>query len=156
MRLLDQSELLGGSVAKANLFAGAWVSDGKHSPPNCQRQRRARTLTPPPPRNVEQPQACSISQTSLMCVCNQKCINCTVGSLARPHKSVNTQLHVSAIWRTIECQPRPDTPIQGLLLLRLRCFVRQHGSVSSAQSPLDELDDGSDAKANTPRRCLGQ
>ena len=35
---------------------------GKHSPPECQRQRRARTLTPPPPRTVRQPQACTISR----------------------------------------------------------------------------------------------
>ena len=27
-----------------------------------------------------------------LCVCNQMCINCTVVSQARPHKSVNTQL----------------------------------------------------------------
>ena len=38
----------------------------KHSPPECQRQRRASTLSPPPPRTVEQLQACSISRKSLM------------------------------------------------------------------------------------------
>ena len=39
---------------------------GKHSPLACQRQRRARTLRPPPPRTVEQPQACSISRRTFM------------------------------------------------------------------------------------------
>ena len=35
---------------------------GKHSPSECRRQTRARTLTTPLPRTVEQPQACSTSR----------------------------------------------------------------------------------------------
>ena len=56
-------------------------------------QRRARTLSRPPPCTVEQPspQACSISRGA-SCVCNQMCINCTIVSQARPRKSVNNQL----------------------------------------------------------------
>ena len=36
---------------------------GKHSPLKCQRHRRARTLSLPSPRTVEQPQPCSISRS---------------------------------------------------------------------------------------------
>ena len=44
----------------------------KHSPPECQRQRRApRTLSLPPPHTVQQPQACSISR-SLMAASLQR------------------------------------------------------------------------------------
>ena len=40
---------------------------GKHSPPpECRRQRRAHTVSPPPPRTVQQPQACSISWSFIM------------------------------------------------------------------------------------------
>ena len=38
------------------------VGGDKHSPPKYQREKRARTLSPPPPRTVEQPQACTISR----------------------------------------------------------------------------------------------
>ena len=38
----------------------------KHpSPPECQQQRQARTLTPPPLRTVEQPQACSTCRSCM-------------------------------------------------------------------------------------------
>ena len=36
--------------------------------PECQRQRRARTLSPPPPRTVEQPQACLICRSFIMAI----------------------------------------------------------------------------------------
>ena len=69
--LLHQSELHGGSVA--DHIAGAWSEGGKHSPPECPRQGRARTLSPPPPpRTVEQPQACSINQPELMAALLQR------------------------------------------------------------------------------------
>ena len=35
----------------------------KHSHAECKRQRRARTLRPPPPCTVQHPQACSISES---------------------------------------------------------------------------------------------
>ena len=35
----------------------------KQSAPECQRQTRARTLSPPPPCTVQHPQACSISES---------------------------------------------------------------------------------------------
>ena len=40
---------------------------GRHSSPECRRQRRARTpfLSPPPPRTVQQTQACSTSRSSM-------------------------------------------------------------------------------------------
>ena len=52
-------------VAKAhNLQVQLSGPRGKHSPPECQQQRQARILrSPPPPRTVEQPQACSISRS---------------------------------------------------------------------------------------------
>ena len=56
------------SIAKTIPPAGPWclTTSGKHSPPECQRPRRARTLSRPPPRTVEQPQSCSITSRSLM------------------------------------------------------------------------------------------
>ena len=65
--LLDQSELHGGFRCKNGKPLAGWcrcvvlVVSTLH--PHCQqRQGRARTLTPPPPRTVEQPQACLISR----------------------------------------------------------------------------------------------
>ena len=88
------TKLHGGSVTKPNhQSCECVIADGKHSPLKCQRQRRARTLSPPLPRTVEQPQACTrVRPIGASCVCNQMYINCTVVSQARPHKSVNTQL----------------------------------------------------------------
>ena len=39
------------------------VCGSKHSHAECKRQRRARTLRPPPPCTVQHPQACSISES---------------------------------------------------------------------------------------------
>ena len=64
--LLDQSEVHGGCVAKPNhLQVQISGPGGKHSPPSeCQWHRRARTLSPPPPGTVEQPQAASLLDQS--------------------------------------------------------------------------------------------
>ena len=40
----------------------------EHSPPECQGHRRARILTPPPSRTVQQPQACSTSRSFMAAV----------------------------------------------------------------------------------------
>ena len=64
--LLDQSELDGSfrlqSQSPAHLQATRHHGD-KRSPHECHRQKRASTLSQPPPRTVEQPQACSISRS---------------------------------------------------------------------------------------------
>ena len=71
--LLDQSELdAGGPLQRQTTIGLARAScvvprrGGKHSPLECERQRQACTLSPPPPRTVEQPQACSISRGSMV------------------------------------------------------------------------------------------
>ena len=77
--------------AAAGVLDQSKLHGDKHSSTECRRQRQPRTLSPPLPRTVEQPQECSTSR-SFMCVCNQMCINCRIVSQARPHKSVNTHL----------------------------------------------------------------
>ena len=60
--LPHQSNLHGGIVAKATtLQVPGWLEPQALSQQSAHRQRRARTLSLPPPRTVEQPQACSIS-----------------------------------------------------------------------------------------------
>ena len=66
--LLDPSELDAGFRCKGKAPAPMCLvlgRGGKHSAPECQRQRRARTLSRPSPCTVEQPQACSISRSSI-------------------------------------------------------------------------------------------
>ena len=48
----------------------------KDTPQECQRQRRASTVSLPPPRTVEQPQACSIIWQSFMAAPWQRQITC--------------------------------------------------------------------------------
>ena len=59
-------------------LAGSLITNrgGRHSPPECQRQRRARTLSPPAPRIVEKPQACSISRMNFMAAPMQRQSTC--------------------------------------------------------------------------------
>ena len=56
----DQSEVYGGFCrrAKPRAGAGAWLWQ---QPSTLHKQRRASALSRPPPRTVEQPEACSIS-----------------------------------------------------------------------------------------------
>ena len=55
-----------------HLHAGDWSWRRKHSPLKCSRQRRARTLSPPPPFIVEQVQACSISRSFITAAPSQR------------------------------------------------------------------------------------
>ena len=65
--LLDLSALQGGSVANANHLQQVHWCRGKHSQPACfggrDEHEHAPSLCPPPPRTVEQPQACSICRS---------------------------------------------------------------------------------------------
>ena len=66
---------------------------GKHSPPECRRQRRARTLSPPPPCKVQQPQVGSISRSlhggSVAKASKPACAGCLVASTL--HRSVRDE-----------------------------------------------------------------
>ena len=54
---ISRSFMAAASVALGRPTCRCLLPGGNHAPPECHRQRRARTLRLPPPRTVEQPQA---------------------------------------------------------------------------------------------------
>ena len=85
---------------------------GKHSPSECQAHTRARTLATPPPRTVEQPQACSISRRLMAAPvqtkfqdCRHEFALCVCLRLANPQAcSTSRSLMAALVQTTLQVQ----------------------------------------------------
>ena len=89
------------SQRQAHLQVPGWIA---------RRQRRVRSLSPPPPRNEEQPQACSIRWSFDVYVTRCVLTLPTVVSQAPPHKSVNTATLMPCTLRGASGARHPGRP----------------------------------------------